>query len=51
MATVPSLASKQAELAKLKQIEEMSTTLVQQLEAVSENFDTLTEGTEGKTHA
>ena len=43
-----SLSAKQAELAKLKQIEDMSTSLVQQLEAVSENFDTLTQGTEGK---
>lgn len=41
------MEAKQAELAQLKQIEGMSAELVAQLEAISSNFDTLANGTEG----
>ena len=45
--TMASLEAKQAELQQLQAIEAMSSDLVAQLEHVSENFDSLSEGTKG----
>lgn len=44
-----SLEAKQAELQQLQAIETMSSDLVAQLEHVSANFDSLSEGTKGET--
>ena len=41
------MEAKQAELAQLKAIESMSSDLVVQLESISDNFETLADGTKG----